>query len=68
MKIKFLTAASICGAILVSLGDPLFANLIWSFSNPLMAHYNYKIQQKEQAVLFSVFSVIAWFGLINLWS
>lgn len=67
MKIKCLTIASIAGALLVSFGNPLVANLIWSISNPGMAYYNYKIQQKEQAILFSVFSLIAWFGVWNLW-
>ncbi len=67
MKIRCLTIASIIGALLVSFGNPFVANLIWSISNPGIAYHNYKIQQKEQAILFSVFTVIAWFGVWNLW-
>lgn len=58
--------AAYIGALFVSLGNPLYANLIWSVSNPLMAQYNYKIQQKEQSLLFIVFTIIAWFGVFNL--
>jgi len=52
---------------MVSFGFPLYANLLWSISNPLIAWHNFRIIQKEQAVLFGVFTVIAWFGVINLW-
>lgn len=63
--IKSLTGISIIGAVLVSLNLPLPANLLWSISNPLMAVYNSGIEQDEQAVLFSVFTLIAWFGVFN---
>jgi len=62
--IKGLTALSLMGAILVSMGNPLCANLAWSISNPLLAVHNYTLRQKEQALLFSAFAVIAWFGVI----
>jgi len=65
--LKVLTGISIIGAIMVSFGFPLYANLLWSISNPLIAWHNFRIIQKEQAVLFGVFTVIAWFGVINLW-
>lgn len=65
--LKTVTLLSIIGAIMVSLGFPLYANIVWSISNPLMAWHNYRIAQKEQAVLFGVFTGIAWFGVIHLW-
>jgi len=36
-KVRILVGCSICGAILVSLGQPLAANVIWSLSNPIGA-------------------------------
>lgn len=62
--VTILTRISISGALLVSLGYPLYANLLWSISNPLLAYHNYKIAQNDQAELFIVFTLIAWFGII----
>lgn len=59
---------SIIGAVMVSLGQPLQANLIWIVTNPILAQYNYRIAQGEQALLFCVFSIIAGFGVVNLWN
>lgn len=65
-SLKILTGMSITGAILVSLGHPLMANILWSISNPLLAIHNYRINQREQANLFTIFTAIAWFGMVNL--
>lgn len=66
IRLKALVGLSILGAIMVSLGDPLMANILWSVSNPLIAMHNYGIRQNEQAALFVVFTIIAWLGVINL--
>ena len=65
-KVRILVVCYICGAILVSLGQPLAANVIWSLSNPILAWHNRGIGQHEQAVMFGTFAVIAWIGVWNL--
>lgn len=65
VNIKIITFFSIVGALLVSFNYCLYANLIWSLTNPLLAIHNKRIEQKEQMWLFSIFSIIAWFGVIN---
>lgn len=66
LTMRGLTPLSITGAVLVSTGSPLGANLIWGAVNPLIAWHNFKIAQKEQAALFAVFTLIAWYGILNL--
>ena len=63
--IKAIILLSIIGALMVSLNFPLMANMIWSFTNPVLAYHNNAIGQKEQALLFSIFAMIALFGVIN---
>ena len=66
MLILILTIIAICGAISVSLGRPLGANILWIVSNPLMAVYNYRIAEFEMAGMFGVYSFIAVYGIWNL--
>ena len=63
--IKLLTLISIAGAYCVAFDLGVLANMLWSFSNPLFAIHNYKSDQKEQAVLFGVFTIAAWLGVIR---
>lgn len=66
MIILILTIVAVCGAITVALGKPLVANVLWLFSNPSMAIYNYKIGEFEMAGMFAVYSIIAIYGVYNL--
>lgn len=59
---------AILGALLVSLGYPLAANIVWMISNPYMVYHNRKINQPEQAKMFIVYCLISIFGIWNLWS
>lgn len=65
--LKSLTCMAILAAIMVSLGQPFYGNVIWSISNPLFAWHNRKIGQREQFILFIGFWIITLFGVINLW-
>lgn len=65
--IEVMSDLAILGAVLVSLGFPFYANVIWMISNPYMTWHNYKIKQLEQARLFGVFTIIALYGIWNLW-
>ena len=64
--ILILTIIAIIGAIFVSLGRPLAANMFWMISNPLMAIYNYKISEYEMSFMFIIYSVISIIGIWNL--
>lgn len=70
-KLQFLgylgVSGGILGVALVSLGLALPANLIWSFSNPMLAIYNYFIKDKKQLFMFAVYTPFAWFGVWFLW-
>jgi len=66
MIILILTVVAIIGAITVSLGKPLAANILWIVSNPFMAIYNYNIREFEMAWMFVVYSIIALIGIYNL--
>ena len=61
------TTISITGAVLVSMGFPFYANLVWMISNPYMAWYNHKIGQVAQTRLFAIFAITALYGVWNLW-
>jgi hypothetical protein len=58
---------AILGAIVVSLGYPFIANVLWMISNPYMLYHNRKINQPEQAKMFLVYTLISLFGIYNLW-
>ena len=66
MLILILTIIAVIGAIAVALGKPLAANILWIFSNPAMAAYNYSNCEYELAGMFVVYSVIAVYGIYNL--
>ncbi len=66
--LDIMTYVSISGAILASYGLPFYANVLWMISNPYMTWYNHSIGQKAQTKLFAVFTVIAFYGVLNLWS
>jgi len=55
----------IVGAGFVSLGWPTPANIIWSVSNLILVHHNYRIGQKAQAKMFSIFAALAIGGIIR---
>lgn len=57
---------AIIGAIYVSLGKPLLANIIWSISNLAIFSYNFVISEYEMAMLFGVYEIIAIYGIYNL--
>lgn len=63
--VQICTAAAILGATFVSLGMSGPANLVWSISNPALVWHNYQAGQKEQAIMFSVFSFLAIFGVLR---
>lgn len=60
-------ALSIIGAIYVAKGYPFFASIVWSVSNPALCAHNLTNDETAQAVLFGVFTAIAWIGVVNLW-
>lgn len=66
--LRLLSLFSITGAYMVSTATPnnLGANLIWAAVNPALCWHNFKIGQKEQALLFAVFALLAWSGIYNL--
>lgn len=65
---KIGTSLGIVGAVLVALGKPLSANLVWVVSNPLLIYHNFKIGQLSQSRMFVVFTIISVLGIINLWN
>jgi hypothetical protein len=58
--------ANIIGVLMVSLGRPLYANLIWVITNPLLVYHNLCIGQRGQATMFTIYMILAVFGVINL--
>lgn len=67
MLSKIGTYLGIVGALLVALGKPLEANMIWVISNPVLIHHNRKIKEFNQSKMFVVFTLISVFGVYNLW-
>jgi hypothetical protein len=62
------TDVAILGAILVSLGYPLIANIIWTPTNIYLTWYNYTRKEMAMAKMFAIYTVIALFGVVWLWS
>ena len=60
------TGMAIIGALAVARNKALFANAIWSISNPLLVGYNYYNGMVEQSIMFAVFTLLAWYGVYNL--
>lgn len=65
--IGYMSNLALVGAIFVSFGYPLIANIIWSITNPYLMWYNRKINQPEQAKMFFIYFLITLFGVYNLW-
>lgn len=65
MIIEIATILSIIGAGSVALGKSDAANSIWAVSNPLLFFYNIGINEKTQALLFLVFTGLAWMGCLR---
>jgi hypothetical protein len=55
----------IIGCIFVALNMSLYANIVWILSNPLMVIYNYRIKEYGQAWLWTLYVIIATFGLLK---
>ena len=66
MMILILTLVAILGAIMVSLGRPLAANVLWFCAQPGLALYNYNNNEIELAAMFTIYSLIAVYGIWNL--
>ena len=66
MLIVVTTGMAIIGALAVARNKALFANAIWSISNTLLFGYNYSSGEIEQAIMFGVFTIVAWYGVYNL--
>ena len=68
MKITYLKIGmigGILGCTFVALNEPLFANLVWLFTNPFMILHNRKVKEKGQAILWGIYTFIAIAGTIN---
>jgi len=66
MFIIITTGMAIFGALAVARNKALFANVVWSISNPLLVGYNYYNGMVEQSIMFAVFALVAWYGVYNL--
>lgn len=60
------TAVALIGSAYVSSGDSLMANMMWVVGDPILATYNYKKKEYEQATLFFIFFVLALRGVLIL--
>jgi hypothetical protein len=66
MYILTITVIAVIGAFAVAKGKAFIANLLWLISNPLMAHYNYQLGEMELAGMFTVYFLIALYGVWTL--
>lgn len=60
------TVLSIVGAAAVSIRKPDMANSIWSISNPVLVYHNLLINEIPQALLFLIFTGLAWAGCLKV--
>ncbi len=65
--VDIMTYIAMVGAIVVSLGYPFIANVIWLPTNIYLAWYNYKNGQMALVRMFVVYALIALFGIYWLW-
>lgn len=65
--LKIGAMGGICGCIFVAFGLPLYANMVWSVTNPCIALHNKKIKEYGQMTLWSIYTGLAIFGLIYNW-
>lgn len=66
MYIQIATGLAILGALYVASNRALAANTLWSISNPILILHNILSNQFEQAIMFIVFSVVAFYGIYHL--
>lgn len=66
MYIEITTGMAILGALYVASNRALAANIIWSISNPALIAHNILIGQFEQAIMFTVFSMVSLYGIFHL--
>lgn len=66
MIITIVTMMSIAGAIYVSFGKSLITNSIWAVSNIGFIWHNFSIGEMKMIVLFSVYEIVALYGVYNL--
>lgn len=57
---------AVIGAISVALGKPLMANIVWTFSNTIFITKFAINFDLGMLILFSIYFLIALFGVINL--
>ena len=67
MIVLIATIIAIVGALFVASGKALDANSMWAVSNIGYIWYSISICEWEIVILFSVYEVIAIFGIWNLW-
>lgn len=60
------TILAIIGALCVSHNKPLIANYFWLIANIGFILYNLSINEYEMIILFSVYEIIAIYGIYNL--
>lgn len=66
MYIQIVTGMAIFGALYVASNRSLAANILWGIANPMLVFFNAVNGQIEQAIMFSVFTIIALYGVYNL--
>lgn len=63
--LKIGMVGSILGCIMVAFNEPLITNIIWVALNPFMVVHNLKIKEKGQAILWGLYVIIAFGGILN---
>jgi|LGVE01.1.fsa_nt_gb hypothetical protein len=73
--IGIITKLNMVGAAIAAVGNPLYANMIWSVTNPYLVHHHYSISKNStdeniqvssmhQYRMFLVFMIISWIGVL----
>jgi len=65
--LKLGIAGSLMGCVSVSAGQPLLANILWLLFNPLMIIHNYRAKEKAQMWLWTIYVLIALYGVFHNW-
>ena len=66
MLLTIATGGSVLGAILVSRGNTLYANAIWSLTNIIWLWHAFSIGETEMCALFSIYEMIALYRIYHL--
>ncbi len=66
MYIQIVTGMAIFGVLYVASNRALAANILWGITNPMLVFFNASNGQIEQAIMFSAFTIIAYYGVHNL--